>query len=564
MKNTLIIDKLNGHDKDGKIGKINVVVGDSVQAEDVLFTIESGKGSLKYKSKYDGIVTDLTIKVGDVVVLDQEIGSIDGEEQVAKKSTGYSFGISKPLKKEMHAEVLIVGGGPGGYVAAIRSAQLGKKVILIEEDKLGGTCLNYGCIPTKALAHSTKVLKHIKEGSEFGFDVGNVSIDMTKLMTRKSEVVDNLVGGIEHLMEANDIEVIRGRAETKSETVIGVKTKKIDAEITFDDLIIATGSEPSFIPIEGHDLKSIMTSKDALEITEIPKSITIIGGGVIGMEFAFIFNALGSEVHVIEYMSEILALLDQDVVDVIKTSAEEKGIHIHSGARASGIHETQNNEMITTYMIDDKTYYISSEKVMMAVGRKPRLDSIDLDILGVSLNSKKNGIQVNEHMKTNKEHIYAIGDVTNIIQLAHVASHQGMVASEVIAGMDSKMSYEIIPSAIFTTPEIGHVGVTEREAIRKELDITISKFYMAANGKSVAMNETEGFVKVIYDNQNEYIIGASIVGGHGTDMIATLVNLIQQKVCKEDLTHVIYAHPTAAESIHEALLGLEGRGIHNG
>ena len=564
MKNTLIIEKLNGHDKDGKIGKINVVVGDSVQAEDVLFTIESGKGSLKYKSKYDGIVTDLTIKAGDVVVLDQEIGSIDGEKQVAKKSTGYSFGISKPMKKEMHAEVLIIGGGPGGYVAAIRSAQLGKKVILIEEDKLGGTCLNYGCIPTKALAHSTKVLKHIKEGSEFGFDVDNVSIDMTKLMTRKSEVVDNLVGGIEHLMEVNDIEVIRGRAQTKSETVIGVKNKKIDAEITFEDLIIATGSEPSFIPIEGHDLKSVMTSKDALEITGIPKSITIIGGGVIGMEFAFIFNALGSEVHVIEYMPEILALLDQDVVDVIKTSAEEKGIHIHSGACASAIHETQNNEMITTYMIDDKTYYISSEKVMMAVGRKPRLDSIDLDILGVSLNSKKNGIQVNEHMKTNKEHIYAIGDVTNIIQLAHVASHQGMVASEVIAGIDSKMSYEIIPSAIFTKPEIGHVGVTEREATENKLDITVSKFYMAANGKSVAMNETEGFVKVIYDNQKEYIIGASIVGGHGTDMIATLVNLIQQKVCKEDLTHVIYAHPTAAESIHEALLGLEGRGIHNG
>lgn len=564
MENTLIIEKLNGHDKDGKIGKISVAVGDSVQAGDILFTIESGKGSIKYKSKFDGIVTALTINTGDVVVLDQEIGSIEGEKKAEKKSTGYSFGISKPMKKELHAEVLIIGGGPGGYVAAIRGAQLGKKVVLIEEDKLGGTCLNYGCIPTKALAHSTKVLSHIKEGSVFGFDVEGVTIDMTKLMTRKSEVVNNLVGGIEHLMEANDIEVIRGSAETKSETVIGVKNKKIDAEITFDDLIIATGSEPSFIPIEGHDLKSVMTSKDALEITDVPKSITIIGGGVIGMEFAFIFNALGSEVHVIEYMPEILALLDQDVVDVIKMSAEEKGIQIHSGACASGIHETQNNEMITTYMIDEKTHYLSSEKVMMAVGRKPRLKSINLDVLGVSLNSKQNGISVDEQMKTNKDHIYAIGDVTNVIQLAHVASHQGMVASEVIAGMDSKMSYDVIPSAIFTTPEIGHVGVTEREAKEKSLDISVSKFFLAANGKSVAMNETEGFVKVIYDNENDYIIGASIVGGHGTDMIATLVNMIQQKLSKEEVTHVVYAHPTAAESIHEALLGLEGRGIHNG
>lgn len=565
MKNTLVINKLNGHDKDGKIGKINFVEGDTVATGDVLFTIESGKGSLKYKSEYNGILTKLLIATGDVVVKNQEIGSIEGTKGEGKaKANAYSFGISKPVKKEAHAEVLIIGGGPGGYIAGIRSAQLGKKVILLEEEKLGGTCLNYGCIPTKALAHSTKVLSYIKNAETYGFNISDYSIDMEKMMARKSDVVNNLVDGIEHLMSVNDIEVVFGTAVTKSEKIINVKNKKVDMDITFDNLIIATGSEPSTIPIEGHDLEEVMTSKDALEITEIPSSITIIGGGVIGMEFAFIFNALGSDVHVIEYAPEILALLDQDVVDVIKESAEEKGIKIHTGAGASGIHKTENNEMITTYVAEEKVHYISSEKVMMAVGRKPRLTSIDLELLGVELNKHKNGIEVNDRMETTQKNIYAIGDVTNIIQLAHVASHQGVVASEVIAGLEASMSYDIIPSAIFTTPEIGHVGLTEKEALELELDIIVSRFYLAANGKSVAMNDTSGFVKIIYDKQKDHIIGATIIGGHGTDMIATLTNMIHQKVSKDILSHVVYAHPTAAESIHEALLTLDNIGLHNG
>lgn len=564
MENKLVIKKLNGHDKEGKIGKVNVKIGDEVKSGDVLFTIESSKGSLKYKSDFDGKITALNIKAGDIVKLKQEVAAIEGEKSAPKKSSGYSFGISKPVKKELHAEVLIIGGGPGGYVAAIRSSQLGKKVVVVEEDQLGGTCLNYGCIPTKALAHSTKVLSHIKEASDFGYEVGEIKIDIEKIIQRKADVISNLVGGIEHLMETNDIEVIRGSAVTKNEKVIGVKTKRFDYDITFDDMIIATGSEPSSIKIEGHDLKEIMTSRDALEISEIPKSITIIGGGVIGMEFAFIFSELGSQVNVVEYMPEVLSVLDQDVIDVIKESAEEKNIKIYSGACASGIYKTQDDKMLTTYMIGEKTHYITSEKVMMAVGRKPRLESLDLKKLGVELNDKKNGIKVDSQMKTSKENIYAIGDVTNILQLAHVASHQGIVASEVIAGQDSKMSYDVIPSAIFTSPEIGHVGMTEKEAKENGLDYMVSKFFFAANGKSVAMNETEGFVKVVYDNSKDHIIGASIVGGHGTDMIALLTNLIQNKIKKEDLTHVVYAHPTAAESIHEAFLGLENRGLHNG
>lgn len=564
MKNTLKIDKLNGHDKEGKIGKVNVKIGDSVKTGDVLFAIESGKGSLKYKSEFDGIVTELSVVIGDLVKLNQIVGEIEGNKNVEKKTSTYSFGLSKPQHRKIHGEVLIIGGGPGGYVAAIRSAQLGKKVVLVEEDQMGGTCLNYGCIPTKALIHSTQVLNHIKEGANYGFESEHLTINIDKTMAKKAEVVNNLVGGIDHLMDSNDIEVIRGSAKVISENTISVKNKKLDVTLTFDDLIIATGSEPSFIPIEGYDLSSIITSKEALEIEKIPESITIIGGGVIGMEFAFIFNALGSEVHVIEFMPEILGILDQDVIDVVKESAEEMGIKIYTDACATSIHETENSKMITTYKINETNHYISSEKVMMAVGRKARLKSIDLELLGVELNEKKNGILVNRQMKTNKEHIYAIGDVTNIIQLAHVASHQGIVASEVISGLASEMSYDIVPSAIFTTPEIGNVGITEKEANAMNLDIKVSKFYLNSNGKSVAMNDTKGFVKVIYDQKKNHVIGASIVGGHGTDMIAVFANMINQEVDMETLTHVIYAHPTSSEAIHEALLGLEGRGIHNG
>ena len=355
MREKLIITKLNGHDKDGKIGKVYFKVGDSVTTGDTLFTIESGKGSLKYNSEFTGKIEELNIEPGSVFIKDQVVGYIDGKKE-AVKASGYSFGLSKPAKKELHAEVLIIGGGPGGYVAAIRSAQLGKKVILIEEDRLGGTCLNYGCIPTKALSYSTKVLEHIQNANEYGFNVSDFSIDMNQLMTRKNSVVDTLVGGVEHLMSVNDIEVIKGTATVQSEDKIQVTTKKIDATITYDKMIIAVGSEPGFIKIEGHDLPGVITSKDALELEEIPSSITIIGGGVIGMEFAFILNALGSEVHVVEFLPELLSILDQDVVDVIRESAEEKGIKVHTSAKATSIKETINGSMLTEFMIGETSY----------------------------------------------------------------------------------------------------------------------------------------------------------------------------------------------------------------
>ncbi|WBW96417.1 dihydrolipoyl dehydrogenase [Oceanirhabdus sp. W0125-5] len=566
MEFKLKIEKLSGHDTEGKVGKINIKAGEYLKSGDVIFTIESGKGALKYISKYNGTIKELNIVEGQVIKKNEIIGSIEGEEVKAAEpqKKGYTFGLAKPKQETLEPDVLIIGGGPGGYVAAIRGAQLGLDVVLIEEDKLGGTCLNYGCIPTKSIAHSVNVLNHIKHAEEYGFKVSDYEISMEKIIDRKNNVVSTLVGGIEHLMSSNNIKVIKGKAVVKDKDTITVNNKKVNATIQFKNLIIAAGSSPSSINIEGADLEGISTSKNLLEMTEVPKSITIIGGGVIGMEFAFILNELGAKVHVVEYMPKILSVLDDDVIEVVKNAALEKGIHIHEGASASAIRKTLDNEFITEITIGDDSHYITSEKVMMAVGRKANLDSLDLEKLDVKLNERKNGIAVNERMLTSNLNIYAIGDITNIVQLAHVASHQGIVAIENIAEMDVSMNYDNIPSAIFTTPEVGSTGITEREAKAKGFDYSIGKFPLMANGKALAMGEIEGFVKLIYDNTKDQIIGGSIVGAHATDMIATVSNLIGKAVTKEEASHIIYAHPTTAESIHEAILDISDRGLHFG
>lgn len=566
----ICVEKLNGHDTSGKLGKLSLKKGDRVATGDVLYSVESAKGSLEVISVYEGMVVEVVAQMGDTVKKGDVILVIEGSKYetnnpssvTEKKEKTYNFGISKPQKETIETEVVIIGGGPGGYVAAIRCAQLGKKVVLIEEDRLGGTCLNYGCIPTKALAHSTKVLKHIKEAAHYGFDLPSYGINMARVTERKTEVVDSLVGGIAHLMAANGIRVIEGTAVVVSNSEIHVDTKKISMVIHFENLILATGSESSTINIPGNDLPFVMTNKEALALKEVPESIAIIGGGVIGMEFAFIFNALGTKVFVIEYLPEILCMLDQDVVDALKEAATQKGIQIYTGACAKEISKTENGVVMTAYQIGDTTYYLATEKVMMAVGRKARLENLNLELLGVSLNDRKNGIWVNEHMQTSVENIYAIGDVTNIIQLAHVASHQGMVAAEHLCGMDSKMHYDLVPSAIFTSPEIGQVGLSEKEAALKDCSVTVSRFPFMANGKSIAMNETERFVKIISCSETKIVLGASIIGTNGTDMIATLSNLIHAQTTLEKAAEVIYAHPTAAEAIHEAILSSLGRGLH--
>jgi len=363
-------------------------------------------------------------------------------------------------------------------------------------------------------------------------------------------------------MEANQIEYIKGKAEVKDRETLTVSNKSIDATIKFKNLIIATGSKPVILPIEGADSEDILTSQDLLELTEVPSSITIIGGGVIGMEFAFIYNALGAKVNVIEFLPQVLNTMDEDVVEVIRETAAERGINLYEGAKASSIKTALDGMKIVEINKDNQVKYLVSEKVVMAVGRKANLESLDLEKLGVELNEKHNGILVDAHMRTSNPDVYAIGDVTNKIQLAHVASHQGIVAADNINGIESEMRYDLIPSAIFTIPEIGHVGLTEKDARSQNIDYVTGKFPLMANGKAQAMGETKGFVKLIADKGMRKIIGGTIVGVHATDMLSTISNIIASCMTIDNAAHVVYAHPTTAESIHEALLSLDGRGIH--
>ena len=568
MKYDLIIEKLSGNAATGKVGKIKKRSGDTINPGDTIFTIESGKGTTKYVSKYKGVVEELSISEGDTIKKNQIIGKVEGElieenksPNYAKKTT-YSFGLAKPLPKNYEADVVVIGGGPGGYVSAIRAAQGGKKVIIIEESRLGGTCLNHGCIPTKALVSSVDVLEKIKNAKSFGLEVQDYKFSLKKIMKRKNEVVDTLVSGIEHLMKANKIEYINGKAQIKDSQTVTVQNKLIDATISFSKLIIAVGSKTASIPIEGADSDDILTSQELLELKEVPYSITIIGGGVIGMEFAFIYSALGSKVNVVEFLPQILNNVDEDAADVIKDSASKMGINLYEGAKAMSIKTSLDGNKIVEINKDNETKYLTSEKVVMAVGRKANLGSLDLEKLQVKLNERHNGIMVDEYMRTSNPNVYAIGDVTNKVQLAHVASQQGIVAADHINGRENKMCYDLVPSAIFTMPEIGQVGLTEKEAVSRKLDFITSKFPLMANGKALAMGETDGFVKLIADKATRKIIGGTIVGVHATDMISTISNIMASGLTIDKAADVIYAHPTISESIHEALLMLNGEGIH--
>lgn len=564
------LSKLSGHDKSAKVGKLLVKENQAVKVGDVLFNVESTKGNFQVKSDYEGALIKILIGEGDTVKIGDTIAHIEGEKVAAgqaasatgnSKKQSYSFGIAKLVEETIECDITVIGGGPGGYVAAIKAAQLGAKVTLIEKDRLGGTCLNYGCIPTKSFVKSAHMYHDVLNSEAFGILLDNPRVDMSKIVERKEGIVDTLVGGIEHLMGVWNIRHIKGEAKVEPDHIT-VKNKNIDATIKSGNIILAVGSSAVKLNIEGSDSERVLTNKEILELKEIPKALTIIGGGIIGMEFAFIFNALGSDVTVIEFLDDILAIMDEDIIEVIKSACDEKGIKLYTSAKAERIMETDQNQLITAFSMEEEHKYVVGDYVLMAVGRKPNLESVDLEKLGVDLTDNKRGIAVDQTMKTSNESVYAIGDVTNIIQLAHVASHQGIVAVENIMGTHSKMHYNAVPSAVFVMPEIGTVGLSERDAQTQGLSVKVGKFPFAANGKALTAGETEGFVKVIVDEAQGTILGAAVVGPNATDMIANFTFLIENETTFEKLNHTIFAHPTTAEAIHEAILSLKEGAIH--
>lgn len=463
-------------------------------------------------------------------------------------------------------DVAIIGGGPAGYVAAIRCAQNGLKTVLIEKDRLGGTCLNAGCIPTKTLVSIAGFLNRLNRAEDYGISIQGFQYSLEKIRERKQQIVSSLVQGIEFLMKKNKIGVIQGKAIVEENGVLAVEGS--EERIRYKNLILATGSVASSLPIPGADAPDILGSQELLELSEVPESLAIIGGGVIGMEFAFIYAALGCKVHVVEFMPQILNLVDADVASTVKRTARKMGIEILESARALAIETTSDDHKRILMERKERQESLVVRKVAVAVGRRANLEAVDLEKLGVALNDHKNGILVNEVMQTSNPTVYAAGDVTNQVMLAHAASHQGIIAADHIAGKLSGkaggLEKQLVPSAIFTFPEIGHIGHTEKEAKAMNRDVLVGKFPFRANSKAVAMQDAAGFVKVIADKATREIIGATIVGPDATELLSLAANLITCRITIDQAKEVIYAHPTLSEAISEAILDMEGEAIHFG
>lgn len=565
------LQKLSGHAKSGKVGKVYKVPGDVIKNGDEILDIESSKGNMTITSDTDGIIESIEVKTGDEVKIGEVLARIKGEQSTVvnsnqqQKNTGFNYmtNMMKPKKENIEVDIAIVGAGPGGYVAAIHAAKLGAKVALVEKEAIGGTCLNRGCIPTKAFVRSSEVYKNLKEAEEYGLYAENISVDINNIIKRKNEIVQQLVGGIEYLIDKNNIILIKGAGDVIDNNTVFVKHGNKETTINTKNMIIATGSKSSKIPIKGIDSLNILTSKEVLDINEMPKKLIIIGGGVIGMEFAFIFNNFGVDVTVVEYADSILASLDYDVCQEITSIAEDKGIKIYTGSKVEEIIDSEDGQSIVQYAKHNEKHFLIGDKILLSTGRVPNIEGLDLSKLKIQSNDYNKGIKVNERMQTNISNIYAIGDVTNIIQLAHVASHQGIVAVENILGKDVKMYYDVIPSAIFTDPEIAVVGISEKDAENKNIEVSVGKFPFAANGKALTLGENKGFAKIIKDKNSGKIIGGSIIGPHATDLIHEIALAVKNELKDIEIIETVHAHPTTAEVIHECVLATtESGAIH--
>lgn len=456
-----------------------------------------------------------------------------------------------------HFQVAFLGGGPGGYVGALRAAQLGLSVVLIEGQRVGGNCLNRGCIPTKTLVKSAELWREIQRAKEFGITVGQMSIDFAQVMARKDQVVDTLVSGITHLLKAAKVPVIKGFGEISELGQLTIQTEEGIISITAENIVLATGSVPSRIPIPGFDLPGVVTSDELLCETSLPECLVIIGGGVIGLEFASIYQAFGVKVTVVEMLPSLLPNVDEEIVRRLTPLLKRSGIDILTKTMLKQIR--QEDCLVVEVENDKGTKEILADCVLVAAGRRPNLQGIDVERLGLA--TERGAIVVNGQMQTNLSHVYAIGDLIGGIMLAHVASAEAIVAVEHIAGRNVEMNYRAIPTVIFTHPEIAMVGRTEQELTANGIKFKSSKFPFSANGKALASGETVGTVKILAD-ENGVIVGASIMGPQASSLIHELTVAVEKRLTAEDLARTVHAHPTLAETIMEAAHGINGKPLH--
>ncbi|MBM4763380.1 dihydrolipoyl dehydrogenase [Bacillus sp. B15-48] len=456
--------------------------------------------------------------------------------------------------------IAVIGGGPAGYVAAITAAQKGRNVILIERQSLGGTCLNEGCMPTKALLETATRLDKVKEAHLLGVKVneGAIEIDWSAAQQYKNNITTNLVAGIQFLMKKNKITVLNGEASFIDRYQLQVLNDKGVQTVKADKYIIATGADPIEIPIARFDGEWVINSTQALTLSEVPDSLLIIGGGVIGCEFASIYSRLGTKVTIVEMSNHLLPGEDAKVVSILENNLKKSGVTMYTSSKVINVDNANQQIHVET---NEGKIQLEANKVLVSVGRKPRVTGLNLENIGVKL-TKQGSIQVNEAMETTIPGIYACGDVIGGMQLAHVGFHEGKVAAANACGEVETVQYHVVPRCIYTSPEIASVGLNESQAKEQYGDIRIGEFSFSANGKAMIEGERVGKVKVIVEAEYNEIVGVSIIGPHATELIGQGVIMMHSEMTADAMKDLITAHPTLSESIHEALLSVIGEQIH--
>jgi dihydrolipoamide dehydrogenase len=569
MGNFVLMPKLGMTMTDGKIVKWLKNEGDHIEKGDYIFEVETDKTTLEVDSLYRGILIKKLFHEGDVAACDTQIAyigeagenvpvdtkpAVGGAKQPVLPDDSLSIRVAQPLADDgavYEYDLAVVGGGPGGYVAAIRAAQLGAKTVLIEKDQLGGTCLNRGCIPTKALYTSAGQWRKIARCEEYGFRVSGAELDFSAVMQRKDKIVRQLTGGVAGLLKKNKVSVLHGEAEVAREHEVILGDKKISSKY----ILLATGGRPASLLKNVSKDVNIINTDTFMDLKELPRSIVIVGGGIIGCEIGCILNAFGAKVTIVEMLPAILPMTDDEISSLLMQHMTKNGMDIRTSTTVNAVEK--KGPAYSVILSDNHT--VECDMVLEAVGRVMN-DEAFRD-LGLK-RSQKGFVDVDSFMGTNLAGVYAIGDITGICQLAHAASTQGVIAAERMFGGKTETEEQLIPSCIFTDLEIAYVGMTEKQAKEKGLKARVFKYPFSANGKALTLGESEGFVKIICDERFDEILGVHIIGAEASTLIHEAVMAMRLEATSAYAGTVIHAHPTLSEALMEAFLGLSKGAVH--
>lgn len=557
----------------GSAAVIEILVkeGDTISANQGVLTLESDKATMEVPASAGGVLKQWKVKLGDTLNEGDVIALLEAAGAPAAQTPSGPVAAPVPAPTAPTAkaapvpkgdadhtcQLVVIGSGPGGYTAAFRAADLGMDVLLIKRySQLGGVCLNVGCIPSKALLHAANVIEEVKHVADIGLDFGAANIDLDKLRAHKEKTVGTLSKGIAGMAKQRKVRVVTGIAEFASGNRLLVKTDKGSESVDFVQCIIAAGSQPVKLPAFPWEDPRVMDSTDALMLADIPKRLLVVGGGIIGLEMACVYSALGSTVTVVEFMDQLMPGADPDLVKPLQVLLKKRGVAIHTACKVSKVtagKKTLTAEFEGTSIPESKDY----ERVLVSVGRSPNGGKLKAENAGVQV-SERGFITVDKQMRTNVPHIFAIGDLVGQPMLAHKATHEAKVAAEVAAGHKREWVARVIPSVAYTDPEIAWVGLTETEAKAKGIAYEVGKFPWAASGRAIGIGRTEGFTKLLFDPSTHRVIGAGIVGSHAGDLIAEIALAIEMGCEAADIGHTIHPHPTLSETVAMAAEVFDG------